>query len=610
MGERMNHLRLHLAVRIAQWNRLRFDKIGLLLGLILLVMGISLFSRPFRSLDNISLILMEAAFIGLVAAGQTVVVLTGGIDLSVGSMVALTGIVTAMLMKGAFSILPPLPAYLAIGCGLGLGLGIGWIHGHLIAKLNMPAFIVTLVSLGVLRSISLVLTNSSSVNALPGSFKWMANAKLIGAPMPGVIMILAYLILWFVLRNTKLGRYTYAIGGNEVAARLSGVPVEQYKTYAYMLNGFLAALASIILIARLDGAIYTNGEGYELSSIAAVIIGGTSLQGGIGSIWGTLIGVLIIAVVRNGMIMLNISYQWQGIIVGVVILTAVFLDLHRQRTRQSAPKIQLSPPVGDKTHLDHIISQLKEIIDEQVNARHIRVYLTDPTSRELVEYDLIQQTWHSIQPESLACQVKKTRQPVVAKDVSLNSSNAIRPLNPQIKSAAAIPLNMDNQIIGVLEVQSTAPLGFNESAIQELSRLTADVALPLNNAWLLECGWLSKQIRLALRHLWDDVYLEQNPLTDWFIPAFDRSSVNGVTPRGVRLRQHLLDAIDELNAVSNQTDMTERRYRILHLTYVDGRAINEVTKELAISRRQYFYDQKDAIDTLAYSLLKDYSRDS
>ncbi|MBN1220890.1 MAG: GAF domain-containing protein [Anaerolineae bacterium] len=580
------------------------DQMGLLAGLILLLAMIALLSPHFRQLNNFKLILQEASFIGIVAAGQTLVVLTGGIDLSVGSIAALTGIVAALLMQQGIGPLPPLNPYLAIGVALGVGALIGLGHGLLIAKRNMPPFIVTLVSLGVLRGIALVLTEGRTVHSLPDEFKWMSDAYVGGIPMPGVIMLVTFLILGFVLRNTKMGRYTYAIGGNETSARLSGVPVDRYKIYTYMLSGFVSALVGIILIARLDGAVYTHGEDYGLNSVAAVIIGGTSLQGGTGGVWGTLLGVLIMTVVKNGLVMLDIPYQWHGIIIGSIILLAIFFDMERRRVWQSVPKVRTSPPITDSTYLEGIVTQITQLIHRRFGSPYLRIYMVDPKMDDLIECRADGQV--SAKPKSIVNQVKTTGRSVILDDLAAGYKESINPLDAHIQSAVAIPLTLYEQMIGVLEVQSPVAHAFVPETATRLTELTQEVIAPLQNAWLLECGWLASQTRDALRHLWDDVYLGHCALAEWAFPGLDFDPEGGPAARGGRLRRLLLDAIENLKPETNSggARTTDRRYDILRLTYLEDLTVDEAIKELTVSRRQYFYDLKDAIGTLAHLLVR------
>jgi ribose transport system permease protein len=580
------------------WGR---GQTGVLLGLILVLVVFSLLSPPFRQLDNLMLILLQASFIGIVAAGQTLVVLTGGIDLSVGSMIGLTGVVAALLMKRGLGPIDALPSSEAIAVALALGTTIGLLHGMLIAKRNMPPFIVTLGSLSVLRGVALVATNASSINALPDNFKWVSDADFGILPMPSLIMLGAFAILAYVLRNTRFGRYTYAIGGNEASARLSGVPVDHYKIYVYMLSGFLAAVAGIVLIARLDSGAYTYGEGYELSSVAAVIIGGTSLRGGVGGVWGTLVGVLIMATVSNGMVMLDISPLWYDIVSGSIILLAVLIDVERRRAHQAAPKVQIQA-AAERFYLSEITAKVAQLIKGRFGSPYCRVYLIDPTTDDLIE---CRAGNHAIaEAGSIASRVRESGSSVIL-DHLAKSDDGFSPLDPNVQSAAAIPLTLDRQAVGVLEVQSLAPHSFTPETVKQMMKLNEEITPPLRDAWLLECGWLARQARIALHNLWDDVQLGRCPLAEWAFPAsLDHSAESNPATRGTQLRELLLKTIEGLKSDCSQGDSrTARRHELLRLTYVESLTVNEVIKELNVSRRQYFYDQKVALDALAHLLV-------
>ncbi len=274
----------------------RFNQVGALAALLFLVLAFTFLSPSFRQVGNLLLIAMMASTIGIVAVGQTLVLLIGGIDLSVGSVVALTGLITACLMKYGLGPIPPLSgvlSYVAIGIGLLTGTAIGAMQGWLIADHRMPAFIVTLGTLVGLRGITQAFSYGLPTNSLPDDFKWISDGHLWVIPAPALIMLAVFTLVWNVLHSTKFGRYCYAIGGNETAARLSGVNVNRHKTCVYAISGFLSALAGMILMSYIDGAAPTNGGSYELYSIAAAIVGGVSLGGGIGGVWGTLIGVMI-----------------------------------------------------------------------------------------------------------------------------------------------------------------------------------------------------------------------------------------------------------------------------------------------------------------------------
>jgi ribose transport system permease protein len=307
-------------------------RFGPIFVLFLLLVIFSSFNPFFGKFDNLMLITLEAATIGIVAAGQTMVILTGGIDLSVGSLAGLTGVLAAGLMKWGIGPIPPLNAYLALSIGLLIGTLAGLFHGLMITRAHVPPFIITLATLTTFKGLALVYSRASPIHLLPDNFKWFSDAYLWRIPMPTVIMLLVYLVCWCFLSYTTLGRHVYAIGGNESTARLTGIDVSKCKLYVYSICGFLSALAGMILISRLDGGIYTNGEGYELSTIAAVVIGGTSLMGGYGSIWGTAIGVMIMITISNAMVMYSVPPEWKNVVTGVVIIIAVLIDIVRKRS--------------------------------------------------------------------------------------------------------------------------------------------------------------------------------------------------------------------------------------------------------------------------------------
>ena len=297
---------------------------GIVLALVLLVVVISFASPVFLTVDNLLQVLLQASINLLIALGMTFVILTAGIDLSVGSVAALAGITAGMLMKGG--VFWPL----AVLAGLGAGLAVGLANGLLISKLRITPFIVTLGMLSVVRGVTLVVSDGRPVFGFPESFIQTFAGTLGPVPMPVVIAAVAALICWFVLRHTRLGEYTYAIGGNEEATRLSGVNVDRQKIAIYMICAFLAALAGIVLTARLRAAEPIAASGYELDAIAATVMGGTSLMGGEGGVIGTIIGALIISTLRNGLNLVNVQSFYQQIAIGLVIILAVALDRIRR----------------------------------------------------------------------------------------------------------------------------------------------------------------------------------------------------------------------------------------------------------------------------------------
>jgi ribose/xylose/arabinose/galactoside ABC-type transport system permease subunit len=294
---------------------------GTLLGLIGLCMVLWILSPHFLTVSNLLNVAQQTSINAIIAVGMTFVIITAGIDLSVGSLVALAGVVLASLLHAGI----PLP--LAILAGLLTGLVSGLINGFLITFGKLPPFISTLGMMSVARGAALLYTQGRPISGFSDDFRFLATGELFRLPAPVIIMVGVYFIAHFALKRTKLGRYTYAIGGNEEAAVLSGVNVRFYKTAVYGLCGMLSGLAAIILTARLNSAQPIAGFMYELDAIAAAVIGGTSLMGGEGTVFGTLIGALIMGVLRNGLNLLAISSFIQQIVIGSVIILAVLMDM-------------------------------------------------------------------------------------------------------------------------------------------------------------------------------------------------------------------------------------------------------------------------------------------
>lgn len=259
---------------------------------------------------------------------MTFVIITAGIDLSVGSIIAFAGVVLGSALSSG------LPLALALGIALGAGLACGLVNGILVSFGRLPPFIATLGMMSLARGFALMYTDGRPISGFGEEFRWLSTGEVLTIPIPIIVMGIVYLLAHFVLRRTKLGRYTYAIGGNEEAAVLSGVNVRIYKTAVYGLCGTLCGVASILLTARLNSAQPTAGIMYELDAIAATVIGGTSLMGGEGTILGTLVGALLIGVLRNGLNLLGVSSFVQQVVIGSVIIVAVFVDMMlRKRSR-------------------------------------------------------------------------------------------------------------------------------------------------------------------------------------------------------------------------------------------------------------------------------------
>lgn len=305
-------------------------EMGAILGLIILCIIMTFSSPHFLSLNNIMNVLKQSSLIGIVAAGMTFVIISAGIDLSVGSVLSLSSCITAGLMVNNGS-----SVWLAVLVGLIVGTLMGFINGVLITKIPLPPFIATLGIMGVARGLAFVYTGGAPIYSLPKAFKILGGGTIGPLPVPVILLVIVYTLCYILLKRMKLGRYIYAIGGNEEAAKLSGISTSRYKIMVYSLTGFLAALAGLILAARLDAATSVAGSGLELDVIAAVVIGGTSLSGGRGGVIGSLIGALIMGVVRNGLNLLLVSSHWQRVILGIIILAAVTVDVVRKRGMSS-----------------------------------------------------------------------------------------------------------------------------------------------------------------------------------------------------------------------------------------------------------------------------------
>ncbi|MBC7326850.1 ribose ABC transporter permease [bacterium] len=284
-------------------------------------------SNPrFLTLDNISNVLRQVSVYAILAVGETFVILTGGIDLSVGSVLALCGAISAGLALSS-------NLMIALLAGMVLGAAIGAIQGIIIAKGGVPPFVATLGTMAIARSLTLVYTKGALISPLPQGFQFLGSGYFLHPlfSVPVLITLFIYILAYIVLSRTAFGRRIYAIGGNEEASRLSGVNVSRYKVYIYAISGLTAGLGGLVMTARLNCAHPQAGLGYELDAIAAVVIGGTSLMGGEGGVGGTLIGAIIMGVLNNGLNLLEVNPFWQQAVVGSLIIIAVLLDRLRRR---------------------------------------------------------------------------------------------------------------------------------------------------------------------------------------------------------------------------------------------------------------------------------------
>jgi len=299
---------------------------------IALLIEIALFSQLspyFLTADNILNVSLQTSITAIIAVGMTFVILTAGIDLSVGALVAFSGVIATSVLKY------PLPPVLAFGAALVSGLMIGALSGLFagifITKFRITPFIVTLALMTILRGAAYMYTDGRPIWGLPEEFSILGSRRVLDVPVPSIIMIVVYLLAYLVLHQTRFGRYVYAVGGNPEAARLSGIDTSRVILSVYVICGSLAALSGILLASRMNSGQPNAGLMYELDVIAAVVVGGTSLFGGRGSIVGTFIGAMLIGVLRNGLNLMNVGSYVQMVVLGVVILLAVLFDQLRKR---------------------------------------------------------------------------------------------------------------------------------------------------------------------------------------------------------------------------------------------------------------------------------------
>jgi ribose/xylose/arabinose/galactoside ABC-type transport system permease subunit len=300
------------------------------LVLAVFVIALGLLHNSFLSASNLNVILLQVSTNALLAVGATFVILTGGIDLSVGSIVGLSGVVGALLAQTD----GPVAAAIAIAGGVLTGAAIGAVNGFLVSIAKVPAFVATLGTMTIALGIAYVLSNGSPISGLSDEFLSLGQLTFFGVQLPIVTMLVTLLLSFLALTKMRFGLQVYAVGGNVQAARIAGVNVRRILFSVYMISGLLAGAAGVILAARVTAGIPTTGAGYELNAIAAAVIGGISLRGGRGSIWGTAIGFLIIGVLDNGLNIMNVSPFYQEIIKGAIIIGAVFVDSFANRKNE------------------------------------------------------------------------------------------------------------------------------------------------------------------------------------------------------------------------------------------------------------------------------------
>ena len=307
-------------------DRNLLHRFGLLLVILVVGLGLSLVTDTFLSVANLTNVARQVSINGILAVGVTFVLLTAGVDLSLGSVVALSGVACATFAHpGDHTVFIP------IAVGVLTGLACGLVNGVLVTRGGVAPFIVTLGMMTIARGLALIVSGGRPVANMSNELTAFAD-DLFGIPIPVLCFAAVAFAAWFFLRNFRLGRHIYAVGGNENAARAAGVPVERVKLFAYGLCGLLTGLAGVVLAARITTGQPNAGQAYELDAIAAVVIGGTSLAGGVGTITGTLLGVLLIGVINNGLDLQGVSSYYQAVIKGLIIVGAVWLDRRQARS--------------------------------------------------------------------------------------------------------------------------------------------------------------------------------------------------------------------------------------------------------------------------------------
>ncbi|MDQ0394890.1 ABC transporter permease [Labrys monachus] len=317
----------------AGWRR-RLQQYGIIVAFVVLCIALSVASPYFLATQNLLNVLRQSSINGILAMGMTFVILTRGIDLSVGSLVGLAGVVGASFVTtSSVAGLPGAPYVAIVGilAAIVVGLLAGAVSGTVVSRFKVPSFVVTLGMLSSARGLAMLYTGGRPIPSLTPSFRWIGTGEVLGVPTPIILLLVIYAICWWVLGKTRYGRYVYAIGGNPRAAATSGINVPWIRFSVYAVSGALAGIAGVLLAARTGAGLTQAGLSYELDAIAAVVIGGTSLSGGIGTVTGSLFGTLIIAVMNNGLDLLGVDSNYQQIIKGLMIVVAVLLDTSRRK---------------------------------------------------------------------------------------------------------------------------------------------------------------------------------------------------------------------------------------------------------------------------------------
>ena len=311
-----------------EWWKDQLARRSMLIVLALVIAYFSYRSARFSTPDNLQTILVAAAPFALIALGQTLVILTGGIDLSVGSIIAVAGMTSA-----AVAVNNPGQVWMTVLSAMAVGLLAGSINGLLVARVDVPPFIVTLGMLTAGSGVAYVIGGGAPINGLPAEFGTIANTTVFGLQIPVIVMIVGIIAAGIIMRSTSYGMRVYAVGGNRVAAEIAGVNARRVLFSVYAISGLLAGLSGVMLASRVISGPPTLGAGYELDAIAAVVIGGASLMGGRGTVWGTALGLLLIQTLNNGLDILIVPAYWQSVISGVLIVAAVAVDVWTTKRR-------------------------------------------------------------------------------------------------------------------------------------------------------------------------------------------------------------------------------------------------------------------------------------
>jgi ribose/xylose/arabinose/galactoside ABC-type transport system permease subunit len=309
--------KLKILVNFQQW--------GIIIVLVILVLVLGVSSPVFLSGRNIRNILQQVSTLGILSMGMTILMISGGIDLSVGSSISVVAVIVGKLLKAGVPVGIPIILGFLIGCFIGL------VNGLLASQTRAHPFILTLGTMTLFQGVAIIITEGYPITDLGDKFEWIGGATVGKVPFIVILFFAVMIACFFILKYTRLGRKAYAIGGNEYTTYLAGIRVKTFKIIYYVICGFLTGLAALVLSSRISSAIPTMGTGFELQSIAAVVIGGTPLTGGRGSVWGTLTGVLLLGIIANGLNLLHVEASWQYVMTGAVIIIAVILHEHRAR---------------------------------------------------------------------------------------------------------------------------------------------------------------------------------------------------------------------------------------------------------------------------------------